>query len=158
MVTPAKGDYASVPLNAEGRKVADTWDPAKDEAAGEQCRSYGAPAIMRVPGRVHIDWQDDNTLKVEMDSGTQTRLFHFTGQAPAGAGTLQGYSAAVWEAAPAIGNAATENSGPGAVVERRMPGGSLKVVTDHLKAGYLRKNGVPYSANAKVTEIGRAHV
>src|SRR6266566_4542292 len=49
MVTPAKGDYASVPLNPEGRKVADTWDPARDEAAGEQCRSYGAPNIMRVP-------------------------------------------------------------------------------------------------------------
>src|SRR5437016_4918645 len=54
MVTPPKGDYASVPLNADGRKVADTWDPAKDEAAGEQCRSFGAPAIMRVPGRLHI--------------------------------------------------------------------------------------------------------
>src|SRR5438552_18110694 len=50
MVTPAKGDYASVPLNAEGRKVADGWDPAKDEAAGNQCKAYGAPAIMRVPG------------------------------------------------------------------------------------------------------------
>src|SRR5947208_1537515 len=67
MVTPAKGDYASVPLNPEGRKVADTWDPAKDEAAGEQCKSYGAPAIMRVPGRVHITWQDESTLKVDLD-------------------------------------------------------------------------------------------
>ena len=77
MVTPAKGDYASVPISAEGRKVADTWDPAKDTAAGEQCRSYGAAGLMRVPGRVHITWQDDNTLKVETDAGTQTRLFHF---------------------------------------------------------------------------------
>ena len=59
MVTPAKGDYASVPLNAEGRRVADTWDPAKDEASGNACKSYGAPAIMRVPGRIHITWQDD---------------------------------------------------------------------------------------------------
>lgn len=153
MVTPGKGDYASVPLNPEGRKVADAWDPAKDEAAGEQCKAYGAAAIMRVPGRVHIDWQDDNTFKIEMDSGTQTRLFHFgAGQAPAGAGTLQGYSAATWEAAPAAGGAAAANNSPGAVMDRPMPGGSLKVVTDHLKAGYLRKNGVPYSANAKVTE------
>ena len=39
MVTPPKGDYSSVPLNPEGRKVADAWDAAKDEAAGEQCKS-----------------------------------------------------------------------------------------------------------------------
>src|SRR5205085_1939316 len=64
MVTPAKGDYQGVQLNAEGRKVADTWDPAKDETAGEQCKSYGAPALMSVPGRLHITWQDDTTLKV----------------------------------------------------------------------------------------------
>src|SRR5438270_7866217 len=77
MVTPAKGDYASVPLNAEGRKVADTWDPAKDETSGNQCKSYGAAAVMRVPGRLHITWENDNTLRVDTDAGTQTRLFHF---------------------------------------------------------------------------------
>ena len=33
MMTPPKGDYSFVPLNAEGRRVADAWDPAKDEAA-----------------------------------------------------------------------------------------------------------------------------
>jgi len=54
MVTPAKGDYDGVPVNGAGRKVADTWDPAKDEAAGEQCKAYGAPAITRVPGRFHF--------------------------------------------------------------------------------------------------------
>ena len=30
--------------------------------------------------------------------------------------------------------------------------GSLKVVTTNFKPGYLRKNGIPYSANAVVTE------
>src|ERR1700732_2892742 len=73
MLTPAKGDYAGVPLNAEGRKVADAWDPAKDEAVGEQCKSYGAAAIMRVPGRIHITWDNESTLKIETDAGTQTR-------------------------------------------------------------------------------------
>src|SRR5215475_3070611 len=77
MVTPAKGDYTSVPLTPEGRMVADAWDPAKDEAQGNQCKAYGAPAIMRIPGRIHITWQDDYTLKIETDSGKQTRLFHF---------------------------------------------------------------------------------
>ena len=80
MMTPRKGDYNSVPLTMAAKKAADAWDPAKDEASGEQCKSYGAPAIMRVPGRIHVTWQDDQTLKVEMDSGTQTRLFHFAGK------------------------------------------------------------------------------
>jgi len=98
MVTPPKGDYASVPISNEGRRLADTWDPAKDEREGNACKSYGAAAIMRVPGRVHITWQDENTLKIETDAGTQTRLLHF-GDAPPPAGEQgwQGYSAAVWE-------------------------------------------------------------
>ena len=77
MVTPPKGKYLGVPLNAAGRRVADAWDPAKDEAAGEQCKSYGAAALMRVPGRLHITWDNDTTLKIETEAGTQTRLFHF---------------------------------------------------------------------------------
>ena len=77
MVTPAKGDYGSIPITLEAKKVGDSWDPAKDEAAGEQCKAYGAPALMAVPTRLHITWQDDNTLKVETDAGTQTRLLHF---------------------------------------------------------------------------------
>ena len=82
MVTPIKGDFASIPLNAEARKIGNAWDPAKDTAAGEQCKSYGAPAIMRVPGRLHISWADENTLKIETDAGTQTRLLHFIGKPP----------------------------------------------------------------------------
>lgn len=154
MVTPKKGDFASVPLTAEGRKVGDAWDPAKDEAAGEQCKSYGAPAIMRVPGRIHVDWQDDTTLKIETDAGTQTRLFHFGGgQAPVGRGTLQGYSLASWDAPPPPLNAAAQNNVAGAIAsDAQARGGSLKVVTNQLKAGYLRKNGVPYSENALLTE------
>ena len=82
MIVPDKNDFQFVPLNPEGRKVADTWDPAKDQAAGLACKSYAAPAIMQVPGRIHVYWQDDNTLRIDTDSGTQTRLFHFGGKAP----------------------------------------------------------------------------
>jgi len=138
MVTPRKGVYDSLMLNAEGRRVADTWDPSKDEAAGEQCRSYGAANIMRVPGRVHITWQDDNTLRLETDAGTQTRLFAF-GAAPASAeASWQGQSVAEWQYAPAARGAART--------------GNLKVVTTNLRAGYVRKNGAPYSAKTTVTE------
>jgi len=98
MVTPARGDYTSIPINAAAKKIADAWDPAKDQSAGEQCKSYGAPAIMRIPGRLQIMWQDDTTLKVETDAGRQTRLFHFGGVKSAGGSpTWQGDSVAEWE-------------------------------------------------------------
>jgi hypothetical protein len=146
MMTPAKGDYASVPLNAEGTRVANSWDPARDEAVGEQCRPYGAPAVMRVPGRLHVTWQDDNTLRIDTDAGTQTRLFHFgRKEPPAVEPTWQGHSVALWE--PGAGG----RRGAAPVL-----GGSLKVVTTALRPGYLRKNGVPYSANAILTEYYNA--
>jgi len=165
MVTPPKGDYASVPINNEGRRLGDTWDPAKDEREGNACRSYGAAAIMRVPGRLHITWQDDNTLKIETDAGTQTRLLHF-GEAPPPAGEQgwQGYSAATWEitgpgarGGGAAGAAGAGNRGAGAAAPAPPRYGSLKVITNHMKAGYLRKNGVPYSENAVVTEYFDRH-
>jgi len=150
MVTPIRGDFASVPLTPAGRKLGNDWDPAKDEAAGEQCRSYGAPAIMRVPGRLHVTWQDDNTLKLETDAGTQTRLFHFDGKPPEGAKpSWQGYSAANWER-PVRGSG-LPLAGLGAVREGTH-GRSLEVVTTQLRPGYLRRNGAPYSANAVVNE------
>ena len=145
MVTPAKGDYTSVPLNQDGRKLADAWDPDKDIAAGNQCKAYGAAAIMRVPGRVHITWVDDNTLKVETDAGTQTRTFHFNAKA---AGERSCQLAGIFRCY--LGRSQAPSS-PRRWCGAR-PGGSLKVVTTDMKAGYLRKNGVPYSGNAVLTE------
>lgn len=143
MVTPPKGNYTAVPLNAEGRRAADTWDPAKDETAGNPCKAYGAAAIMQAPGRLHITWENDNTLRIDTDAGTQTRLFHFDGSQPEGGEPAwQGYSLAKWEYATGQ-RAATP------VQERE---GVLKVVTTRMRPGYLRKNGVPYSANAVVNE------
>ena len=97
MVTPPKGYYESVPLTPEGRRVADAWDPDADEAAGNECKAYGAAAIMRVPGRLNIGWEDANTLRIDTDAGMQTRLFHFEESAPAGERTRQGHSVAEWE-------------------------------------------------------------
>jgi len=163
MVTPAKGDYQGVQITPEAAKVADAWDPAKDEAAGEQCKSYGAPALMMVPGRLHITWQDDTTLKVESDAGMQTRLLRFGNvqtsldsarDKPADAPrTWQGVSQAQWlmprPNVPLQLRPADRAADTPAV---RPTGGSLQVVTKNLRAGYLRKNGVPYSENAVMTE------
>jgi len=68
MIAAPKGDFAGVPLNPAGQKIAKEWDPAKDEAAGNQCKAYGAAGLMRLPTRLHITWQDDNTLKIETDA------------------------------------------------------------------------------------------
>ena len=187
MVTPQKGDYTSLPLNAEGRRVASTWDLTKDDANGNQCKAFGIGGITRQPGRLHITWQDDNTLKIEFDAGTQTRLLDFdkSAAAPAGPRTWQGYSAAAWEGPVGGGRArGTGDSGDARLISaeearRRgtgtgfgnVPGGGgqglrggpppkpagidsgiIKVVTANFREGYLRKNGVPYSENAQITE------
>ena len=192
MVTPPKGDYASVPLTAGARKIADSWDPAKDEAEGNVCKSYGAPAIMRVPGRVRFSWQDNgNALKIETDAGQQTRLLHFdTAQPPSGDAGWQGFSAASWEYAgnfnpnnPGGGRGGPGGAGrggpapgvppPGGALGAPPPGGgpaggrgggpagpqggTLTVVTTHIKPGYLRKNGVPYSEDTVLTEYFDRH-
>ena len=183
MVTPRKGDFESVPLNAEGLRVANTWDPVREAATGGACKAYGAAAIMRMPGRVRISWEGDATLKLETDAGSQTRRLLFgrepvrgwrvtargevewfqTGSrtpAPSGAPQWQGYSVAVWEIAadPTVTHAAVFFAGGlgtgvnGAGMARPGRFGSLHAVTTRLKPGFLRKNGVPYSASAVVTE------
>jgi hypothetical protein len=148
MLIPRKGDYSSVPLNAEGRRVADTWDPAK--LASDGCKAYGAAAIMRVPGRLHMTWEDDRTLRIDTDAGQQTRLLRFDGsfksRRPATARTWQGHSAAEWERI-------NQPGGLGVSLQQAPPRvGSLKVVTSNLRAGHLRSNGVPYSEDTVVTE------
>ena len=115
------------------------WRQAEQQG-GEQCRAYGAAGVMRLPGRIHITWQDDNTLKLETDAGTQTRVFRFGPPVPAtGEPTWQGNSTAQWEFGAGGGRGAPRT-------------GNLKVVTTNLRAGYVRKNGAPYSKNAVVTE------
>jgi hypothetical protein len=146
MVTPAKGDYQGIPMTPAAVKAADNWDPDADTAAGLQCKSYGAGIIMRVPGRLRIAWQDDETLRIETDAGTQTRVLRFAAGATAGTGrSWQGDARAQWQMPRGTRGRGGASPGP-------PRNGSLKVVTTNLRAGYLRKNGVPYSENATVTE------
>jgi hypothetical protein len=156
MLTPTRGDFQSIPLNAEGVRVGLEWDPARDEAALQQCKSYGAPALLRIPGRIRISWQDDQTLKIETDAGMQTRLLRFaapptTSEPP----SLQGYSVANWER-PITGRP-TGATLPIFSGNIGRAGRSLEVTTTNLTAGYLRKNGPPYSANATVQEYFDQH-
>ena len=150
MVTPDKGIFDTLTLNNQGRQVGQAWDPAKDEAAGEQCKAYGAANIMRLPGRLHITWENDTTLRMDIDTGTQTRLLRFGAPTPANTQpSWQGYSAAEWEMAPG-----SRGGGGGARGGAAAPrGGGLKVVTTYLRPGYVRKNGAPYSDKTTVSEF-----
>lgn len=153
-VVPQKGDIVYLPLKPAAREIANNWDPDKDKADGNACKAYGAVGVMQRPGRLHITWQDDNTLKVETDAGTQTRVLHFDTAAVASGGpTWQGLSRAVWEV---NGRPMLDTGGTGFVPINRVQGatrgGQLRVTTTDMKPGYLRKNGVPYSDKATLTE------
>jgi len=150
MMTPPRYDYAAIPLNAHGRQVADDWDPAADEAAGLQCKVYGAAAGMRMPGRLNIGWVDDNALQIRFDAGTQTRVLRYGAKPVAGEPTWQGQSTALWEfpEGMAPGSEGGGRGGRGG----RIAIGSLRVTTTNMRAGYLRTNGVPYSEKAVMTE------
>ena len=146
MMTPAKGDYMGVPLTPQGRKVADSWDLARDNSEGNQCRPYGVGNIMRVPGRLKIAWEDANTLRLDFDAGAQTRLLRF-GSSLQGDVSWQGRSTATWE---------FTSGGRGAPAGAARTG-NLKVTTTGMRAGYFRKNGVPYSDKMVFTEYLDRH-
>ena len=145
MTVPPKGEYAMLPLNEAAIRAADAWQPADD--LGNECRSYGAAAIMRIPGRLRIDWADDDTLQVDIDSGAQTRLLHFGSPAhDPGPPSLQGHSVAAWERAQLWGRSMGVNESSQGAAHY------LKVTTTNMTPGYLRKNGVPYSGDAVLEE------
>jgi hypothetical protein len=145
MLTPPKGDHPDFLLTPAGTKLADSWDPAKDEAEKDHCKAYGAPNIMRVPGRFHITWADDRTLKIETDAGMQTRLLRFTGNVPAGG---RGAPPVATTVAPVPAGPPSRQGTSIARWERK----ALRVQTSNLLPGYLQSNGVPHSANATMVE------
>jgi hypothetical protein len=161
MVTPAKGDVASIPVSAAGRAGAAAWDPDKDAAAGNACLAYGPPGLTRMPGRLHIEWADDNTLKMDDDAGTQTRLLKF-GAAAAGPASRMGNSVATWDGLGRGGRGGggtfgvpaglTGDANAGKAVATPIRPGALRVITTNMTPGYLRKNGVPYSAQTTLSE------
>jgi hypothetical protein len=182
MLTPAHGDYASVPLNAAGKALADQFNPALYGSGTSEvidCRAYGAAGVMRMPTHVHITWDNPNELKLETDWGVQTRIFHFIpnhpyedmpamamAMGPGGAGaageanqapSAQGYSVAVWQRPYEI-DANEGQRGPqrgrgfGRTPPPPLPGGDLRVITRDLTPGWLRRNGVPYGSHTRLTE------
>jgi len=97
MLAPAKGDFANLPLTQAARGAANRADVSQLEKTGRACDAYGAPVVMREPGRVRIAWQDATTLRIETDAGSQTRLLNFGNRTPTGPPSRQGDSAAEWQ-------------------------------------------------------------
>ncbi len=152
MVTPQKGDVTSVPVNPRGRQAANEWDLERDIANGEECRAYGAAGLLRLPLRLHVTWEDDATLRIDTDAGEQTRLLHFASDSAAPQEpTWQGNSIAAWTRAVGGFDLRMVFGSPNDVQQGPIKA-SLKVVTEHLRPGYLRKNGVPYSEQTQLTE------
>jgi hypothetical protein len=152
MLTPPKGNVDYLPVTAEARQAANAWDPAKDEANGDQCKVYGAGGIMRLPGRLHVEWENENTLKMDIDAGTQTRRFVFGGPPQAGQpATWQGNSVARWEF-PGVAGRGFFGGNPNAMPATGPRPAQLKVTTTGLRPGYVRKNGIPYGPDTVITE------
>ena len=143
MITPPVGDAASLPVNERARATAAAWDLERDRADGALCKAFAGPGLMRQPTRIRIDWEDDDTLRLEFDAGRQVRRFEFAPQPPAER-SLQGYSEAQWF---------RQTQSRGVFGARTPPdGGSLVVRTTQLAGGYLRPNGVPFSERTTVKE------
>jgi hypothetical protein len=154
MVVPPPGYYAGIPITLAAKQFAESWSRSADEAAGKQCEAYGGAVIMRVPTRLHIGWQDPDTLSVQTDAGQQTRMLYFkpTAAQAAASPSLQGYSLARWAIAPA-----GFGFGFGAPAAKAPRYGSLQITTTRLTGGLLRTNGVPYGDRASVAEQWNAY-
>ena len=124
----------------------------------DPCRAYAAGGSLRVPGRLNITWVDDNTLKIDIDAGTQTRLLHFNpSQPPPSQRTLQGYSVATWETGGGGGRGGRGGGGRGGGGAAAPRWGSLRVVTTNTVGGYLLSSRNTYSENAVITEHFTRH-
>ena len=148
----AKGDFAGVPLNAAARKIGQAWDPAKDEAEGISARrmarpnhAHARPAAHHLAGRHHAQ---DRDRSGHADTSAALRWQAASRDLKP---SWQGNSSAQWEGI--VRGSGPPDFLPIALNPREgTRGRSLEVVTTNLRAGYLRKNGVPYSENTTLRE------
>jgi len=124
----------------------------------DPCRAYGAGGSLRVPTRLNITWADDNTLRIDLDAGKQTRLRHFNPSQPAPTRrSLQGHSVANWETGGGRGGRGGGGRGGRGGGPAAPRWGSLTVVTTNMTVGYLLTSRSYYSENAVLTEHFTRH-
>jgi cyclase len=134
---PELGDYTGLPLTDGARRYAESWDPARLTLPEEQCRVHVSPYIYRGPTNIAI-WEEREpgtreliAIKHRISTFDQERTIYMDGRPhpPAYAPhTWMGFSTGQWQ------------------------GNMLVVTTTHIKKGWLRRNGVPESDLATLTE------
>src|SRR5262245_39058038 len=134
---PDLRDYAGLPINDSARQFADSWDPARITLPEEQCRVHVSPYIYRGPTMLRI-WEEKDpqtqqlvAIKHYISTYEQTRTIYMDGRphpGPNAAHTWMGFSTGHYD------------------------GDMLIVETTHLKQGWVRRNGLPMSDQATMTE------
>jgi len=139
---PAIADFLGVPINDGARAVGLAWSPSRVTVAEHQCQVHVAPYLLGGPLNLRIweerDQQSQNLENIRMYISTyeQNRTIWMDDRPhppEAAAHTWMGFSTGTWE------------------------GNMLTVYTTHLKAGYLRRNGLPESDRATLIEHFMRH-
>ena len=145
---------AKIPLNAEGRRVPKLGTRLRTRRTARPCRSYGAGHIMRVPGRLHIHWADDDTLQVDTGFGDADSSLSAS-PTP----TPMEPAAPSWQEDTRRAARGWDRTSPPRVIAYaafyRPPNAPRYLGGDHnalAAGGILLKNGVPYSEDARVEE------
>ena len=134
---PDLGDYLGLPINDAARLRAESWDASRLTLQEHQCRVHIVPYIYFGPLQVRI-WEEKDpdtqqliAIKHYISTYEQTRTIWMDGRphpseyAPH---TFMGFSTGKFE------------------------GDMLTVETTHIKQGWLRRNGLPESDQAALTE------
>src|SRR5579885_1414722 len=133
---PELGDYLGLPINAAARMRADTWDASLLTLPEWQCRPHGADYIRRGPSNL--------TITKEVDPVTrEITAFH--------AVWLRSVDRPVYlDNRPHPPESA--NHTWAGFTTAKGDGDMLTTYVTHMKEGYIRRNGVPRSDLATLTE------
>jgi glyoxylase-like metal-dependent hydrolase (beta-lactamase superfamily II) len=133
---PELGDYLGIPVSEAARLRAESWDASIQTLPEWQCRPHSADYIWRGPSNLRISKEVDPVSRQITAFHAEwlrsvDRAIYLDGRPhpPADAlHTWAGFSTAKWD------------------------GDMLTVTVTHLKEGYLRRNGLPRSDKATLTE------
>ena len=134
---PDIGDYLGLPINDAARMRADSWDASLLTLPEHQCKPHPSDYGMRGPANTRFS--------KEVDTPTQNTIAwhtHISWQAPERTIWMDGrphppeYAEHTWQG----------------FSTGKMEGNMLTVTTDHLKNGWIRRNGIPRSEKATVVE------
>jgi hypothetical protein len=134
---PELANFLGLPVNEAARQWALSWDPSRLTLEEHQCQVHVAPYIYRGPLQLRI-WEEKDpktqellAIKNYISTYEQTRTIWMDGRPHPpeyAAHTWEGFSTGTWE------------------------GDMLTVTTTHIKQGWIRRNGLPESDRATLTE------